>query len=81
MVTDRGTYVRSTYCERIRKTPELSMTIGRGANLTCFAAKTICWVNSHGETNCQNNEQLGTRSSSSSSTSFAWGILSQVAKE
>jgi len=81
MVTDRGTYVRNTYCERIRKTPELSMTFGRGANLTCFAAKTICWMNNHGGTICQNNEQLGTHSSSSSSTTFVWGALAQVAKE
>ncbi len=35
MVTGRGTYVRSTYCVRIRKTPELPVTIGTGANLTC----------------------------------------------
>jgi len=42
MVTYRGTYVRNTGSVRIRNTPKLPVTIGRGANLICFIAKTIC---------------------------------------
>ncbi len=41
MVTDRGTYVRSTDSVRIRKTPELSMTMCRVANLACCRAQRL----------------------------------------
>ena len=91
MVTDRGTYVRSTYCvlyrtvycERIRENP---------------GAIYDCWQRSKPHLLCRKDHLLdeqprgdnlpqtmsglerraGTRGSS---TAFAWGILSQVAKE
>ena len=83
MVTDRGTFVRSTYCVRNRKTPELSMTVLRSKPHLLFRKDHLLGQQPQGSQTAitlssTNGER---RSRQCCSTAFVEACLAEVAEE